>query len=175
MKNPYSAFLELINGEIEVGVNGSQNWEKLAIDLPVSENESLAVLVHYLWMCPRSLASMLLKAGDNAYGSVAMLSLYEPLSSGDVQDGMKRQGVILWIDDVVSLVESALTTFQLHWTTHRSNPIYFDPPLLIAQRRIWFSATQAGANEQVIVAGFSLGYTVEKVTRDQFIAALVRG
>jgi len=175
MKNPYSAFMEMVNGEIEVAVDGSANWAKLAIDLPVSENESLACLVHYLWMMPRSLAAYLLKAGDLSYGSVAQMSLFEPLSASDVVNGMQRQGSILWIDDVCSVIESALSTWAIHWTTHKSNPVYFDPPLLIAQRRIWFSASQAGANAQVIVAGFCLGYTVERVTKDQFIAALVRG
>ena len=163
-------FLEMINGEIEVEVDGTVNWAKYAIDMPVSENENLACLVHYLWMMPRSLAAYV-KTAVGSYGSVAMLSLWEPLSNADVVDGMKRQGVIHWIDDVYSV---AVAGQACGWTTQKTNPIYFDPPILIAQRRLWFSAGQAGANDETIVAGFNIGFTVEKVSRDDFISALVR-
>ena len=174
MANKYSAFMELINVEIEIAVNGSMNWDVRAIELPVSENESLAVLLHYIWMCPRSLASGL-QEGEGAFGAVCALTKWEPQASGEVQDAMKRQGTILWIDDVLFNTTSLLTDTKTHWTTHRNNPVYLKPPHLIAQRTIFFSATQAGSNEDVIVAAHWIGLCSERVTKDQFIAALVRG
>ena len=50
--------------------------------------------------------------------------------------------------------------------------IYFDPPILYAKNKIYMGMNSAGQGA-VKTAYAALGYTLEKVDKDDFIAALV--
>ncbi len=124
-------------------------------DTPTSKTEKMAMLIHQIHLfCP------IAKTAD---GEVKVaISEHELELSSDVDLG--EPGVITKMECF------ALTTpAEIHPVEHQIT--YYRPPILYAKRKIWLTVNVEGATNKK--ASATVGYTLEKVTQEDFISALV--
>lgn len=152
-KGPFMEFLRLetdsVDGPTEVLSQG--------FDTPTSKTEKMAMLIHMVHLfCP------IPKTQD---GEVKTAVSDRELSvTGDVDLG--EPGII-----------TKMECFTLSTPTEVQSPehqiTYYDPPILFAKRQIWLTVAVAGATNKR--ASAHVGYTLEKVSQEDYISALVEG
>ena len=166
-------FMEFISWNISGAVDqGNATWAMDTIKLPVSGTELLALLIHSIHIETGHVSLELYKAGGE-YRQIASLSLRKP-AYGEVVERFDPAG-LAFINHCVVMVETALSNFG-----YMARPTVeyktFDPPILIAQSEIYVSGEVRStvAQDQQMACSGRIGYTLEKVSKDDFIAALVR-
>lgn len=162
-KSNYGAFMEFMKGKVtEPTLN---TYTEIALVTPASKTEQMAMLIHQI----------LLRVDGpdpvDADLSYVYAQLTKRTMSGftEVDDPACLYSRI-W-SQKLGIAEGTLSEYacfsQGHWPI-----IYFDPPILYT-RDYMYLAVLGDANTVVKSAYLSLGYTIEKVTTEQFIAALV--
>lgn len=152
-------FLEKLGGKCNM--SAADTYTEVAINTPVSGTEELAMLIH----------------------KIAMVGEWPNPTAGSVshirEQVMKRAiGSSVGYDDpdLIWRVQKAVETSGVGdpaWQSgSEDNETYFDPPILYARPQIFVSIDGAnnGAVKGMVVA---IWYTLEKVSKDAFIAALV--
>jgi hypothetical protein len=126
-------------------------------DTPTSKTEKMAMLIHQIHLfCP---------VAKTAEGEVKVaVSDHELTLSSDVDLG--EPGVITKMECFVLSTPTEVQSLE-----HRIQ--YFSPPILYAKRQIWLTVAVAGATGKR--ASATIGYTLEKVSQEDFISALVEG
>ena len=161
-----------ISGPIAVP-DPTNTWAMDTIKLPVSGTELLALLIHSIHIEVGHVSLENYKAGGE-YRQVASLSLRKP-AVGEVIERYDPAG-LAFVSYAVCCVETALSVFGYVATPGTIQYKTFDPPILVAQSEIYVSgeARSDVAQAQQMACSGRIGYTLEKVSKDDFIAALVR-
>ncbi len=150
-KGPFMEFMRL---ETE-RASGPDEVLSQGFDTPTSKTEKMAMLIHQIHLfCP---------IAKTAEGECkAAVSEQQLELSSDVDLGEPH---------VITKMECfALTTPpEVHPVEHQFS--YYSPPILYAKRKIWLTIAVAGATNKK--ASATIGYTLEKVTQEDFISALV--
>jgi len=140
----------------------------VAFDVPSSETELMALLVHQIdWEGQVSTPVAAVTIGIDGfltYSAQIPSSVGGYLTKMDVIDTLQRAVAAgTTLDDVVAGNYFAALQHDIH---------KFDPPILIARRTLHLHIRSS--NSAVVNAvALRLGYTLEKVTQAAFIAALV--
>jgi len=156
--------MELLNIQAdEISINTTAEYK---IQTPVSKSESLAMLIHFLRfeLPPNSQIDTLivdthvqLRRRSSSTGSLArndpsVIATYAEFVS---------------VGKVAGAAEKAIA-----YTSEGSKLVYYDPALLIAQSVLYLSVKSY--NETVVRYGHcQIGYTLGKVSKESFIAALI--
>lgn len=162
-------FLEFIRALVNYAA-APDDWAEVEVRLPVSENENLACLIHQVEMQVGSLAGGL--AGGTAVHSAHLALRSAP--PGTVWD-IWNVGVIC--AHLYAIYSNVADDVKVRFGTKSDNQLatfYFDPPVLIAQNLIYLAAGNFDISTAASYGACRIGYTLEKVTREAFIAALVR-
>ena len=158
------AFMEFITHQVEETTLGTQAWGQIV--LPTSANELLALLLHDVTFhrvgCDR--------LDGKTTQMVEAIALrqppsYEGLNAGQYPDVIAD--VSMLVSTNIINAEGYIWYYQagrLHW--------HFDPPILIAQDHLYHGVVGI-ENTALRVGMVRLGYTLEKVSREAFIASLV--
>ncbi|MBA7549991.1 hypothetical protein ES705_42496 [subsurface metagenome] len=125
-------------------------------DTPASRTEKMAMLIHQIHLfCPISKTAdgeVKTSIGDREATEVSDVDIGEP--------------------GVITKMECYTLTAPEQVQTNEHQMTYYDPPILYAKRQIWASVANSGS-----VGGkrcsAHIGYTVEKVSQEDFISALV--
>ncbi len=165
------AYMEFIRGRIFMPeVEPAGVISKKSIALPSSKTETMAVLVHSIDIeMNRCLPQY--KAGDIPYFVNFSVLLHEPNTDGDC--GISMPGVLAYYAVGFDLVETALTVLKNVYEVGQ-RCWKFDPPVLVAQDFLWICGWKSADIDVGRETRFRLGYTIEKVSREAFIASLVR-
>jgi len=158
----YLEFVAVEDGAIPFVVDGYGAYKETAIPLPTSQTEMLAFLLHrvdfrlghphFIDTLMTSVACYLTKAHQTGPIDLADPDLIAQYFWHVSVNQVAGSGISKWEDG------------KNIWT--------FDPPILIARDHVYMGGRtfQETANQVVQVR---LGYTLEKVSREAFIAALV--
>ena len=137
-----------------------------AYPMPVSENENLAMLIHKIMMRP---GEPDLIASTKTENDVQLTSQSNPapVAWHDESVIMRR--------DVSYNFLGVITTAPVEWETSPMPHIeYYDPPLLYARRNMYLGVLGKNNGVGVVMNCYVyVYYTVEKVSKEAFIAALV--
>ncbi len=160
--------MEFLRGRLLVPTGPTLNKEIIA--LPSSKTELMAVLLHDIWFQAKYVDPSL-KAGDMMYSTEYSISTREPPASNVFH--YNEEGCLMFYYRGRSYTESALSNTEgMQFEGQRQ--MHFDPPVLIAQDYLWVAGMSNKAVMLESTAYYMLGYTIDKVSREAFIAALVR-
>lgn len=152
-KGPFMEFLR-----IETAAAADTETVSEGFDTPASRTEKMAMLIHRIHLfCPIS---------KTANGEVKTAISDRELKEGSDID-LGEPGVITKME-----CYTLSTPDQVQTNEHQIT--YYDPPILYAKRQIWGSVANAGSVGGKKCSAI-IGYTVEKVSQVDFIAALVDG
>lgn len=155
--------MEFVGGALTIP-SGADGTAEEVIELPTSETELFALLVHQIqWF--NTLAGSNFKA-EGEYQRT--LGLYR--GPGGVR-GLSDPATIAFHASGMHFTETALT--NIRESEESPEMMYYNPPILIAHRQIYFAGKHAYLEVGSFTAKVRLGYTLEKVSREAFIAALV--
>jgi len=157
-------FMEFIHTRLDEAVINVQ-CEKV-IYVPTSKTEVMAMLIHKITFDLTSLERV-----DTKQTMVIMALSKDSLPSAFRYGSNPRiiAGYGAALD--CGMIEGTLTEFQ-QFQEYGAQVQYFDPPILVAQDQLYL---QLKTYEQLsLTYGLCvIGYTLEKVSREAFIAALV--
>lgn len=156
-------YMEFIVSEITQGA--SNTYAEREIPMPVSENENLAVVVHKV-----DIALSHPGTSDDNYAEV-YTSLHERPESNVVTRG--AVGGIAYHRVVLEAgtAEGTLSEYATWFGSLEYTELYL-PPVLVARRAIYVGINSGGCSV-VKQCNCRIGYTIRKISRDAFIAALV--
>jgi len=139
------------------------------IYMPVSENEQLACIIHQV----EFYTSHVYPADGVQVAMNASLSKHFRSSFSTI--GSDFGMLAYYTEDYgFGLDSGTLSDYWTRKTRPDSGMLWkFDPPLLIAQRTLYHGARTYNMPEANQVAHLRIGYTLRKVSKDAFIAALV--
>lgn len=165
MTNIAEEFMEfIVDGVAITGAGPGGGYSAVAeaeINMPVSENENLAVCIHHVDFYPSTLVP-------------------EDASQNELEGGLsRRSGFQTTTRDLIAQYAVIYTNGQAQGTlteyahmVERGSRLWdFAPPILIAQRTLYFFARNFNNVTQTM--NVRIGYTIRKVSKDVFIAALV--
>lgn len=157
-------FLEFVGAQVTQTV--ADEDKQITFDVPTSETEQMALLVHRIeWEGNVPVGVVAAAVGIDAYLTTTMatpagFALHIDFPSLiDQYMRMARYGTTA--DD--RLDSDLQDQFRVH---------NFDPPILIAQRTLYLTL-HTSASTVINNCAVRLGYTLEKVSQAAFIAALV--
>lgn len=133
--------------------------------IPTSKTELMAMLIHDIWV-PEGCTELV-------EGTVTKVSWHIAEHSMTTIRPWRFDGILLGgrHDTHAGDVEGTLSEyFWDNWNAPRH--VHFDPPMLYARDAIWVGVLGAAATAPRTVA-FVIAYTLEKVSRQDFIAALI--
>jgi len=143
-------------------------WVEQEVRLPTSKTELFALLIHFIedyYLPPR------LDIEAEGYYSRTFSLNKAPSTTGQ----MKNCGYpdnLYYNCKCNNFIETALTNIRnIRGATQERRD--FSPPILIAQDTLWWCAENSANVEQATNLSLRIGYTLEKVNREAFIAALV--
>jgi hypothetical protein len=156
-KGPFMEYLQTtVASSLAVATEG--------LPTPVSKTEELAMLIHQIMIDP---ADPTFSAG--VVTTISACVTDESHEGDGLTPPLGDRSVLYKIDRRANegIVAGAFSRIQ-------SGPMiaYFDPPILYAKSTIYCEAEHS-ANAGGGDCEFKIGYTLEKVSRDDFIAALV--
>ncbi len=159
MKN--EALLEFICGQEELAVVNVP--EAFTIYLPTSKTELMAMLIHDIWL-PVLMPGAPAATGETGAGACVTKNKNSAfgLQDPDVIAGVEVQR--FWDMPTVGV------TIQDYWTPMH---YHFDPPVLVARDILYFKIKSDNVDSVLLTGYYRIGYTLEKVSREAFIAALV--
>ncbi len=148
-KGPFMEFMRLETERAE----GPDEVLSQGFDTPTSKTEKMAMLIHQIHLfCP---------IAKVANGEVKIAVSERKLeTTGDVDLGEPS---------VITKMECFQLNTEVQSLEHRIQ--YFNPPILYSKRKIWLTVAVSIATNKK--ASCTIGYTLEKVTQEDFIAALV--
>jgi len=152
-------YLEWIGFHIDE--QAPNTYTEVPIELPTSENETLALLLHRI--------EFEMEHGERIPGLITHVDTGLRHRSGVGYPHINVPDVIASVDLELCIEAAGVHTGRVADTIV---PKLFDPPILVATRQIYLfiqGANNVGASE----CYGRIGYTLEKVSREAFIAALV--
>jgi len=155
--------MELLNAQVTE--SAANTHTEIAIQLPTSRSELLAMLVHQVGfeLAPNTLIDTVT---DDTHAQLRRRSATSILARSD-PDLIASYAVFASVGKVVGAAEKAVVLMAEGYLQS-----YFDPPLLIARNQLYLAVESY--NETVArYAAVRIGYTLEKVSERAFIAALV--
>lgn len=155
---PYMEFLRFPSREQAV----IDTYMETVIPTPCSGNENLAMLIHQIKI---RVDHPQFVAGVEVYVNASVHDRQRSSVSGEMNVGcLMRYMRYIWVD----------AGGQYQWQAGELDAItqYFDPPILYAKQNIYFGLNSGNCIS--VRGGYAaIGYTLEKVAKDDFIAALV--
>jgi len=151
-------FMEFLRGKVAQTVVNT--YAELQIPTPTSKTENMAMLIHSIELEPALMAQSLPTTGDSVH---VHLSSKSRTASGEMDepDVLAARSSFT----ILNAVFHAVLVKGLEKNT-------FDPPILYPKANLY-----AGINTTTFAAitnlKFRIGYTLEKVSREDFISALV--
>jgi len=161
-------FMEFLTHEVEESAAGTQTWSSFGI--PTSAFDNYAMLVHLVAFSKVSPERI-----DATFCShQAAIATRQPPALDGV-DGAVHSDILAWIAMVNSLgqAQGTLSEYGLAWLIGGALVWLFNPPILVATDTLWHGVFSTGGTTAQVSA-VRVGYTLEKVTREQFVAALVK-
>lgn len=151
-------FMEYLRGTVtETGAN---TFSQVTINTPVGRANQLAMLIHEIVMELDPTNSIDALADNDG------INMQVTKDSETNLVGVDSESHIASHDQTFKLVTSGATTFD------RRKTKIFNPPLLYAKSKMFFSAVSAG-QAAAKTYNVKIGYTIEKVDKTSFIEALV--
>ncbi|MBA7683265.1 hypothetical protein ES703_91627 [subsurface metagenome] len=154
-KGPFMEFLRHENPGAADGI-----LEEIAINLPTSGNENLAVLIHQI-----DLMVTIPSGGTENLGAVSLVSY---IHAAEKFPSSNEAGMLMKREVYMVVSGEAGQFFQVNQEHFMK---YFSPPLLVAKDKIYILSKATGCEGKSVKV--IIGYTLEKVTKDDFIDALV--
>lgn len=155
-------FMEFIGGQllITAGTEGVQ--QELELDLPTSKTETMAMLIHLIEL---DIADINGQAGDRVQSNVY-------LSKSSMPSKFRYHGsdILAWY---CLLYEMTVAAGECYIYESGSKLTYFNPPILIARDKLYLGHKGYEYDAVSTYVTGRIGYTLEKVSREAFIAALV--
>lgn len=158
-------FMEFVGGNISIPT-GAGALVKATLPIPSSKTEMFAFILHRIdiTMAPPMFQSKAENYYDRAFG----------IFKSDVASvvGFDDASTIWRVDSFHNFIETALSNMSQiseSWQLETQ----FNPPILIAQDLLYIVAQNGSPVNEARVLRFRLGYTLEKVSREAFIASLV--
>ncbi|MBA7550082.1 hypothetical protein ES705_42588 [subsurface metagenome] len=150
-------FMEYIRGQL--ALSAANTFTEIVLQTPTSKTENMAMLIHSIEFEP-------------SY----QIDLTPAESSVNMQVTRSTQSAIIMLIDP-DLIAKTRSRFHLNavanWlTTSGERKQTFDPPLLYPRSQIYLGMSTV-AFVSVISGACRIGYTLEKVSREDFISALV--
>ena len=156
-------YMEFLRSTVEE--SAAATYTETVIHCPVSENEQLAMLIHSIewWIeSPETIDTK--ESSLQAHLAMASKTAIARLKDRDVLS-------IITSTHQAGFVEGTLTEFVRTWV-RRQWILYFNPPILYP-RRVLYLAVAGTENVAAYEADVRIGYTLARVSREAFIAALV--
>jgi hypothetical protein len=156
-------YMEFLNASVRQSAANTYTQEE--VDLPVSENENLAMLIHRI---------------DLFVDTPDIVDATWTRVAGQLT--WRSEAGMIWWDDpsLIARLDEDISTGQAQGTLseffdHRrlgANVYIFQPAVLVAQRQI-FIATDGDGCAAAMGCVARIGYTIEKVSKEAFISSLV--
>jgi len=159
-KTRTEALMEFIDQYLRMAVINTR--EELEFSVPTSRTELMAMLIHDVWfnipacdrrtnIAVRSAISLNRKRGANMI----------PRLDSDV---IASHWESVWVHPSDTCIYVTYGWFP-HW--------HFDPPVLVARDTLFLALYSENFMEEGQYSNLRIGYTLERVSQDAFIAALV--
>lgn len=162
MGKSWGAYMEFMRGKV---TNSAPNvYTEEVLSTPASKNEMMAMLIHMVILRtdspdPIDATQTYVYAGLTRRSRDAFIEINDP-------DAIYTR---IWTRNL-GVVEGTLSEYNLETMGHEPI-VYFDPPILYAKDALYLSTL--GANNTAVKSVYlQLGYTLERVTLEQFVAAL---
>ncbi|MBA7556203.1 hypothetical protein ES705_48902 [subsurface metagenome] len=154
-KGPFMEFLRAL--VVQTAIN---TYQEIQMPTPTSKTENMAMLIHSIELYPTNIL-----AGSIANGDVlhAHLSKTTKTAPGKVADA----DILAEYRAYAALAEIFHDTVYMGSQKHT-----FDPPILYPHANL-YAAIQTTGFTSVVSLNVRVGYTLEKVSREDFISALV--
>ena len=155
-KGPFMEFLRAY-----LDMSAANAYTEMQIPTPSSKTETMAMLIHSIELVLGSLTDPTTPAdGDQMQAHLADSSQTQ-IRKIDNSDVLTHIRSTLVLNAVVNAIEIAGTEFMT-----------FDPPILYPKANLYLAAFSTGFTSPGNVS-LRIGYTLEKVSREDFISALV--
>ncbi|MBA7550140.1 hypothetical protein ES705_42646 [subsurface metagenome] len=154
-KGPFMEFLRVAVTETAANI-----YTEEQVQTPTSKTENMAMLIHSIEMDPNRIEAVAPSNGDYTQMQVTDRS----------QTGFKqvsRPGVLASVS-LTTVLNAVYNNLSIIGKTSYK----FDPPLLYPKAQIYCAINSQGT-DLVATGHFRIGYTLEKVSREDFISALV--
>ena len=151
-------FMEFLRGyALQTAANA---YKETQIPCPTSKTESMAMLIHSIELSPSLLC-------DSAPANLDTITLHLSKVS-------KTSATTILSPDVLAYYRTMtiLNAVSNHITIFGEQKQTFDPPILYPHTNLYLGLLSAGLTA-VMNATVRIGYTLEKVSREDFISALV--
>ncbi|MBA7703445.1 hypothetical protein ES703_112231 [subsurface metagenome] len=155
-KGPFMEFLRAA-----VIMSGVDAYTEVTIPTPTSKTENLAMLIHSIYIAPNRMVD----AAAPTTGDTIEVMLAN--KTGTAMKALSDPDVLAYFFSVTALaaVFNAIETMgALMWK--------FDPPILYPRANLYLGVDSSGFTA-AMGAVCRIGYTLEKVSREDFISALV--
>lgn len=156
-------FMEFLRGR--VSHSGGTNVESARIAVPSSKTEELACLIHQIEI----------KMDEPTYVLAAHEWIKAGISKqdydGDANMPNYENTDMIWI--VENTATEGIVVGPFGRNEQNTYIKYFDPPLLYAKADIWLLHELDAGQPAAKIAQTIIGYTLEKVSREAFIEALI--
>ncbi len=151
-------FMEFLRAKVSQAVMNT--YEEKQIPTPTSRTETMAMLIHSIELLPSSLSDT---APTNSDAIFTHLSKTSKVIAGGLEDPD-----ILAVYSVLTRLNAVIHGFHV---TGSSKQV-FDPPILYPHANL-FAAVMTSGFGAIVDLEVRIGYTLEKVSREDFISALV--
>ncbi len=157
-------FMEFIRDSVTE--SAANTYTETEIKTPASRTEKLAMLI---WQ-------MEIEAGlpdiEDAQSNATLTQLVKTTQNTGL--GLQDEDLLMRVNKLanVGTVQGSLTEFQRYQELDASVIRYFDPPILYAKAEMFLGIVGSG-NAAAGSSGARVGYTLERVASEEFIAALV--
>ena len=164
VQGPFIEFLRALNM-----MDTPNTYREVPIPCPTSKTEQMAMLIHEVIFRPPTLETGTGKSPKKTPG-IADLESYSAQLMGQSQGGIRN---LDHKDMIATLFRKVSLGAVWHWL-HEEMPAYwrFDPPILYPRANLYFGVLTSGF---AAAANFAIriGYTLQRVSKEDFIAALV--
>ncbi|MBA7551421.1 hypothetical protein ES705_43961 [subsurface metagenome] len=151
-------FMEFLRAEVTMAI--VDTYEEVQIPTPTSKTENLAMLIHSIELEPATYADSTPVSLDTLHLQLTKRSKTEPV----------------YLDDPDLLARFASTTIldtvANHILTTGHQKTDFNPPILCTKTNLYLGLNTNGFTT-ICIARCRIGYTLEKVSREDYISALV--
>lgn len=157
------AFMEFVRGSVtETGAN---TFTEAEIPVPTSKTEELAMLI---W---RVLITQDSPDIEDAQSNSTTAQLTTRSVTAQILHTDPAFIAQKLLNIIAGTVQGSLSEYMFFKMEPESQQ-YFDPPVLFAKSSLWINLLGVG-NSNAKGARFVIGYTLERVSREEFIEALV--
>ncbi|MBA7710455.1 hypothetical protein ES703_119398 [subsurface metagenome] len=154
------ALMEFVCGQETLAVVNTP--ESFEIYLPTSKTELMAMLIHDVWI------PVLMPGAPAATGETGATACITRNKNSAF--GLQDPSVIATAQWQRFWDAGPIVRMETEWSPSH---YHFDPPVLVARDIIWLKVNSDNVDSVLLTAYYRIGYTLEKVSREAFIAALV--